>query len=239
MTILLPLGTGSNWQDNELRYCLRSIQKHLSGVDQIIIIGHKPKWLLPGENLIYVPYPETATTRNKERNIHRKILHAINAGFVSGDFLFMNDDHFLLQDFKAPEFPFHHKGPMKPTDLPPGNTYRKTMENTVDYMRKKQVPAPLNYDTHCPIIYNAEKYLKLMGGIEFPGFGYCIKSMYANRAGIVGEYYPDLKLGKPDTDLEIKTAIAGRMYFSISAKTTGDLLESVLAELYPEKSFWE
>ena len=43
--VVIPLGTGSRWQDNELRYCLRSIEKNLSGVNEVVIVGEKPKWL--------------------------------------------------------------------------------------------------------------------------------------------------------------------------------------------------
>ncbi len=237
MNILIPLGTGSNWQDNELRYCIRSIQKHLKKFNHIVIIGHKPKWLKPDESLVYVPFPEIASSRNKEKNIHRKILHAINSGFMKGNFLFMNDDHFLLKDFEADEFPFHHKGPMKANSLPSGNTYRRTIENTIEFLRKRWVLNPLNYDTHCPIVYNSELYLKYLGRVEFPAFGYCIKSMYANQARLIGGYYPDLKLGRLEDGWQDQ--LKDRLYFSIAVKSCGDELERYLQSIYPDKSPWE
>ncbi len=46
MDIVIALGTGSRWMDNELRYALRSIEKHLKGhTGRILLIGQRPKWV--------------------------------------------------------------------------------------------------------------------------------------------------------------------------------------------------
>ncbi len=124
MNILIPLGKGSTWENNELRYCLRGIVKHLTVWNQIVIIGEKPSWLKPDYRLLHVSFPEKHSAINKERNIHLKIMFAIEKGFVSTNFLFMNDDHFLLHDFQAPLFPFHHKGKFNLNDYKVSSTYR-------------------------------------------------------------------------------------------------------------------
>ncbi len=237
MNILIPLGKGSTWENNELRYCLRGIVKHLTGWNQIVIIGEKPSWLKPDYRLLHVSFPEKPSAINKEKNIHLKIMFAIEKRFVKNNFLFMNDDHFLLHDFQAPLFPDYHKGRLSPAGLPDNSNYRKTILNTLKQLHSKWIPEPLHFDTHCPIIYNCETYVKHLGGLSWPNFGYCIKSMYGNLEGLKGEYYPDLKTGVwySGTNQELKD----RLYFSTSAKSCNEHLKTYLEECYPVKAVWE
>src|SRR5688500_2320198 len=109
-SIVIPLaanGFGSRNNDIELRYCLRSIETHLSGYGDIFLIVHKPKWV---KNVMHIPAEDEQRTWWKERNIYRKILLACEDPRVSDDFLFMNDDHYLLSDFVAGEFPYYREG---------------------------------------------------------------------------------------------------------------------------------
>ena len=39
MDVVYILGKGSVWKDNEIRYSLRSIEKHLTGFDRVFIVG--------------------------------------------------------------------------------------------------------------------------------------------------------------------------------------------------------
>ncbi len=239
MTILIPLGTGSRWQNNELRYCLRSIKKHLTGWTNIVLIGEKPEWLCPNETLIHLPFPEKASSRHKEQNIHKKIIHGIESGYCQGNFLFMNDDHFILQDLNAPWFPFHHKGALTNTleQTKSVNGYARSIKNTIKYLSGKGVKAPNDYDTHCPIVYSGEKYLQVMPGHPFPDYGYCLKSLYCNLTGINGFYYPDLKLKQIDETFP--SQIKDRIYFSIGSIPPSEALTEIFETLYPVKSCWE
>src|SRR5690606_4266018 len=112
-----------------------------------------------------------------ERNIYSKVKYACNIEEVSENFLFMNDDHFLLSDFSAHEFPYHYKGFLSDTMLKNQGNYRKTMNHT----RKHLLSAgkeQLDFDTHCPIIYNKEKFIKTFENINWNvPYGYGIKSM--------------------------------------------------------------
>jgi hypothetical protein len=239
MTILIPLGTGSRWKNNELRYCLRGICKHLHNWTNIVLIGEKPDWLKPDQRLIHLPFPEKPSSRQKEQNIHKKIINGIESGHCSGDFLFMNDDHFILQDLNAKWFPCHHKGPLSETlkQTKSVNGYARTIKNTLAYLVGKGIQAPNNYDTHCPIIYNGEKYLQVMAGLSFPDYGYCLKTMYCNLTGAKGFYYPDLKVRSIDNGFPGQ--IQGRLYFSTGAVDSYFLLETEMNKLYPNPSIWE
>lgn len=239
MKIMIPLGNGSPWQDNELRYCLRSICKHLTGWNRIYIVGNKPDWLQANDSLIHIEHRDHPSVRNKEFNIHKKILAFINATNEKNDFLFMNDDHFLLEDIGCNFFPLHHKGPLFQCiqNSRHGNPYRITLQNTLNHLFMKG-HRPMNYDTHCPIVYDAKAYVRVMPP-KFPQWGYAIKTMYCTLAGKHGTLYPDLKLGKIMNIGDFDAAIQGRPYFSIGNQSIGAVLVNRLENLYPENSFWE
>ena len=223
MNLLIPIGTGSRWQDNELRYCFRSIEKYLTGWDKIVIVGKLPEWVVPNESLIFIPAEDRIGARHKEHNIYVKILAGIASGHLGEAFLFMNDDHFLLQPFETANFPYHHKGKLIPSSG--CNPYKKTVQNTINLLKVAD-----NFDTHCPIVYHTNKFLKAFQGMTWPYYGYCIKTTYCKRNGITGNYYPDLKIKDESEFSDMRT------YFSTGANFKGlDLME----RLYPEKSQFE
>ena len=63
--IVYPLGTGSKWQDSELRFSLRSIEKNFIDKGTVWVIGHKPDWLI---NARHIPMPDKHK-HNKDANI--------------------------------------------------------------------------------------------------------------------------------------------------------------------------
>src|SRR4051812_48140009 len=107
--IVIPLNNRSYQKNIELRYCLRSIEKHLSGVGNVFIVGHMPEWVT---NVIYIPFEEDPRNRFRDRNIMLKVSEACKDSRVSDDFLMIHDDHFLLAGYDAGAFPYYHMGPM-------------------------------------------------------------------------------------------------------------------------------
>jgi len=241
MNIIIPLGRGSRWQNNELRYCLRSIEANLTGWEQIFLIGEKPDWLKTNYRLVHLPFEESAGARVKESNINRKILHYCQRNERDSDFLFMNDDHFILKPINAPDFPTHYKGALKDSieATSRGNRYIKTLSNTLEVLKKKGVKQPMNYDTHAPIIYNIGKYIDTVGSLQFPCYGYGIKTMYCELNRITGERYIDCK---PLSIHGLRTFFntrRDRLYFSIGNIPVCDELQDLFEELYPVASCWE
>lgn len=234
--IVIPLGVGSKNDNIELRYCLRGIQCHLSNVRSVYIIGERPKWI---SGIVWKSAKDDRSSRFKERNIYNKIKLACNLSEVSDNFLFMNDDHFLLDDFDATEFPYHYKCKISETMLKNSGNYRKTMNHT----RKHLISIgkeELDFDTHCPIIYNKEIFLLTFGKTDWNvNYGYGIKSMYCGINGIEGELVSDCKIQKPMSLEEIKATVKGRQYFSVGDGGLNEEMKRFLNELYPTKSKYE
>ena len=229
MDIIFPLGLGSLHNDIELRFSLRSIQKHLTGYSKIYIIGHCPSWI---QNIIHLPAADKSYTENKESNIFNKILIACNHPSISNNFLFFNDDHFILKNMDASQFPYFHKGLMTTSGRQPHEPYYKTLDNTI-----RLFPATNNFDVHCPIIYNKQAFASMQ--LPFPPYGYCIKTLYCNHQKIKGELCEDLKITKTLNQQQIAEVIQNRIFFSIgNSAFAGEILKT-LHTLYPQKSIYE
>lgn len=233
MSIVIPLGRGSRNNDMELRYCLRSIEKYLLGYGDIFIVGEKPDWL---QNVIHIPCPDHGDkTYNKERNIFCKIMAACGDIRVTDNFLFMNDDHYLLQEYKAAEFPFYYDGWLN--DYKTVTDYKNTVRNTDDYFLGGKV---LYYDIHCPVIYKKEAFAWCMPMADWSKpFGYCIKTIYCHINNNSGQIYPDLKLNEALPYKAIMDQLAGRAWFSIGDKAFNGDIKRMLQELYPFPSKYE
>lgn len=237
MDILIPLGRGSRWSDNELRYCLRSVEKHLIGYSHIFLVGECPLWI-DRDTVIHIPAEDIEGFGFRDYNIYQKIMAGCEHSLITDNFLFMNDDHFLLQNFTVQDFPYYHQGPLIDAidsigDVP----YRKVLWNTYAHL-KKEIEDPLNFDVHCPIRYN-RNLLKLCFDMEWPNYGFAIKSIYCNKIGITGERVTDLKFRTSQSRSEIMRELEGKPFFSIGDKCLKGDMKQVLQEFYPSKSKFE
>lgn len=229
--ILIPLGLGSCQNDLELKYCLRSVEKHLTGVGNVFIVGEKPGFL---KNVCHIPCEDSHGIRQKDHNIYRKIIKG--CGSVSDNFLFLNDDHFLLTGFEASKFPYLHRGPVDLDNYIGNPPQRIKMANTINHFDGSAV---YDFDIHCPVVMNKVNFCALPEGV-WPEYGYGIKSLYCNIYATDSLYSPDLKFREALNKEIIYKALEGRQWFS----TGDDCLRSgamklVLQELYPDKSKYE
>lgn len=238
MNIVIPLGSGSPWQDGELRYCLRGVEKYLNGIDDLIIVGRCPDWL---KGVIHIPCKDNPDGSFRDRNIYNKVRVAIESGHAGTDFLFFNDDHFLLHDFDANVFPYHYQHSLTSyaQSLKTSSLYRNTLTNTLNLLVGRNQPEK-HFDIHAPIIYNSDLFLKHVSSVDWSvRYGYGIKSLYCNLSGIEGEEYEDLKFREPLSEAEIYRSIQQRFYFSIGNKALNADMKSVLHRLYPVASRYE
>ena len=274
--ILIPLGTGSRHDNLELRYCLRSIEKHLKGVGNIFIVGEKPEWI---KNVIHIPFKDNPNNWNRARNIYDKILAGINyieptgsevinamvqqiknSNFIpigiplffnvndkmqnelSDNFLFMNDDHYLMQDYEASEFPYYHRHEFDLDDiLKRGNNpqYKQSLNtvNTIGF-------TGYDFDVHAPMLFNKRIFKNLFSRLpeKWPEHGFLIKSYYANHGIDTSNWVPceDLKFSEPLMKESIYMALESRSWFSIGDKCLkSGAMKEVLQELYCNKSKYE
>lgn len=230
--VCIPFNARSTQRNQELRYCLRSLEKHLTSIGQVFIIGECPEWIT---GCIHIPFEEDPRNRYRDRNIMLKIKAACEDSRVSDDFLMVHDDHFLLADYEAGTFPHYHMGPMNEGQ----GQYGETKQNTKSLL--SFADSFNNYDCHCPILFNKERFMR---SVVLPDwlkwYGYCLKTLYCVMNGIEGELTEDLKIRYPHVRGEIWAQIIGRKWFSIGDRcfAPGGMWD-VLNELYPNKSKYE
>lgn len=194
MNVVYALGKGSVLRDFELRMSLRSVEKYLSGYGEVWIIGERPEWL---QNINHKPLSDIS--KISDFNIMRKIQVACQTAEISDDFIFFNDDHYLLQPFEAATFPYFHEGSL---DAYVANrqkdSYGKRAANTLKFLKDNKLPTK-HFDSHMPIIYNKELFLKhVVNAVDWANKdGFIIKSLYANALNIEGEEAKYNKINHP------------------------------------------
>jgi hypothetical protein len=200
MDIVYTLGAGSKYKNHELRFSLRSVEKFLTGYGKVWIVGECPDWV---RNANHIPAADSG--KNSDHNIMLKITAACNHPDVSEDFLFFNDDHFLLSPFDAPEFPYYCHGTLTAYVKNRGlDGYGRRANNTLQSLTKRGLPSQY-FDVHTPIRYNKKAFLETVTGQNWDKTeGFIIKSLYTNALNIEGIEMKDGKLNAlPGKDVKI------------------------------------
>ena len=231
MDIVIPLGRGSTWNDNELRYSLRSLN-HLTGLRDVYLLGHKPSWC---HGVKHYPHPDPHAC--KERNIMEKVLYATRIPELSERFLFMNDDHFLLRPADI-DMPNYRGRPLQQYDGPKNN-YQRGVNRTVEALTERGLPT-WNFDIHVPIVMDKRLFEPIMASYNWEHrHGYVLKSLYANTAKLESEKISDVKLNERQSFTDIVATLRPRTWFSIGPSILNDRFKQFLQQLYPDPSPFE
>jgi hypothetical protein len=232
--IVYILGSGSKWQDNEIRYSLRSVQKHLRMWNNVYVVGRLPEFLT---GVIHIQKEDDGNS--KEHNICRKIATACKDSRISNRFLMFNDDHFLLTPHVASHFPYYHDGDLQGLYNRSDRTkpYGIAIGNTIQHLGGCQ---KRNYDVHCPIIYNKRDFLQHLSEPNWNDLaGYLIKSIYANKCGVNPEHIQDIKIDGHYDSRYYEGWIHGRPWFSLGDRIDFEAMGTLMEKLYPIKSQFE
>lgn len=225
MDVVIPLGKGSKHDNIELLYSLRSVDKYLSGVGLVWIVGEYPPWV---KNVDHIPFPDDPQ-RCSDFNIMAKVTEAISYQLLSDDFLFMNDDHYLLQPFEAAQFPYYYLDTCQAFITKRGmDSYCKRVKNTLKLLQSQNLPTKY-FDVHYPIVYNKSLFLNTVSFQDWKN-GHIIKSLYANSLKIEGIPDRDNKINNPPT--------VGMKAFSTMPRIKGSILQ-FLRGRFPNKSRFE
>ena len=218
------LGNGSHHDNIELLYSFRSIDKYLTGLDRVFIIGECPKWV---KNVIHIPYAETSKV--SDVNIMDKLTVACREVEISETFLHINDDHFFLQPMDASKMPYYYFDTLQAFIARRGlDPYGRRVKNTLKLLLSKNLPTKY-FDIHYPIIYNKSLFLNTVTNQDWTD-PFIIKSLYCNSLNIEGEFAKDNKLNDPP-----RTAMK---VFSTMPRIKGSILQFLRAN-FPTKSRFE
>lgn len=231
--VVYPLGNGSSWMNNELRFSLRSIEKYGLGVRNVYIIGTCPSWI---RNIFHVEAIDPYGVENADGNIISKVLAACSISELSDDFLFINDDHILLQQVNIRDIPPYNKGLLE--EFVRGkNTqgiYIRRLSETLRVLRERKLPT-LHFDCHTPIVINKHKFPNVVSKFDYDtGVGYGMKSLYGNSLRLESPFLPDLNIKTIMTETMIMNATRDKTHMAFNDRGLNhDLM------LFLEKRFYK
>lgn len=231
------LGTGSHWQNNEIRYSLRSVEKNVSGIRKIFIIGERPSFI--NDEVIHIPYKDVYT--NKARNIMAKILRACNDTRITKNFMLWNDDYFAMQPFSAIDYPYYFKCDLHHSVRINKGEYKLHCEETLKVLIANGLNVK-NFDCHYPIIYDKFKAKKMIEKFDWnTKHGYVFRSMYCNYWNIEGEFRLDCKTNTSLPGPHIPKIVEGegKHFLSIGDGALNMAMRSYLMNRFSWKSKFE
>lgn len=183
----------------ELRYSLRSLCNISNWNGQVIVVGDCEQWF--SDTITVIEAPKFA---DKYQDTQSKLRAAANNKRVPDDFIYMNDDFFVI----------------RPTTLTPlydgtlesytgKNPWQLTKSNTKAYLEAQGITNPKDYDIHVPMVFNKAKLKQALQICqERPGLQ--IRSLYGNLYQVGGKQYKDPK--KPENKLSNGKFASTRMY---------------------------
>ena len=158
--------TESTW--HELRYSLRSIEKHFKFEFRVVIVGDLPQWINP-DSVLYIPHARVEGIQ--ENTLYDAITKQLifNAHpDTSLYFVRMYDDIYILKDVDIIEIGTFKA--MYAYDQVPERfgTWWGQLYHTLDVLREKGYPG-WNTETHLPELFNKEKLqwvINIYGALE-------------------------------------------------------------------------
>lgn len=234
--VIIPLKWHSHNNFVELRYALRSLEKYMSNVGYVFIIGATlPKWA--NKELILIK--KNDASHYAAINIKDKVMLACRMQSLSDNIIMMNDDHFLLRPFDADHLPYlYHNSLLYKFLDNQKNYYGQQILNTIEALKPDHTT--LHYDVHFPIRFNKKVFLELDKFNWSVEQGLLVKSMYCNVNRVKGIFSPDLNIMSPPRSLDaLNDMLQDRWYFSTHDGAIWRLMVDKLQELYPEKSRFE
>jgi len=176
----------SKWENNEIRHSIRSMAE-TNPVDSITITG---PWMPVFLKDVYHVSVEIGP--KKFRNLLNQLLHAVNDDNVPEEFILMNDDFFMR---KMPEWNWEPTY-MGPTPARPKNHWQRTVWNTGEWLKRRGIENPLNYEGHTPMPINkwkAQVTLQEMIPALDPLLAMQFRTAYGNMWNIGGNQHVNAK----------------------------------------------
>ena len=245
MDLVYLLGSGSRLSNRELRWSLRSVERHCRNVGRVIVVGDDPGFL--STEATFMPYADL--TDMKHMNMLAKVLHVIRTGLCTEEFLVSSDDHVFVGPADLDRYPFWCRGWI-PGSYPRLTGYRRGMLETRALLSSRGYPAARwagHYDMHVDPKY-ADEVVSLAADGRFlgsePTYGYEPFELFINVKASHERVVPvpriDIKLKK----FRGQEAFAewARGYDSVSYADSafeGGAFIRFLDRMYPEPSRWE
>lgn len=240
--LVIPLGIGSIWQNNEVRYCIRSFVKNFSELGKIFIVGQKPeflKWSNP--RLIHIESNDPFR-KNKDGNLIYKVLKVCSREDLSYDFIRCSDDQLVIKKVTVNDF---YPKYLIEINRPPvsNNRWKLRVWRTIEELKRVNKPT-YHYETHVPMIYNKDSFIEVMN--KYPivdKSGYTINTLYFNYILEEHKQLENIKLTmqRPIMTMdEMMKQVDGKIFLGYNNKGLRDgVLKSWIQQNFSQKTEFE
>lgn len=246
MDILYVLGKGSKWDNNELRYSLRSIEKFGKNVGKVYVVGYNPGFL--SNEITYIECKDKWSSIDSHKNILNCICTAIEKSDIDDEFLYSSDDHYYTKETDFNNYPYYVKGILPNEICGEINRmcYNRSLYDTRELLNKYDYTY-YNFSQHGNTHFSRKAIELAKPLIEESyniGFGCeptCIvlNVLYKHKPFNYIER-ADVKVNKDIENIEgLKKVIKDREVFSIYDNAIDKGVSEYLQDLFPNKSKYE
>lgn len=232
--VVYPLGNGSPNSNNEIRYSLRSLEMYGRNYRDVYIIGERPTFT--NNRIKYIPFEEKWS---KGLNILEKLKKICETPSISANFLYINDDHFLIQETDLTKYPYYYND----DDIEQLVKTRNSQDNYVLIYKESKANEHYRnyYDIHTPMLINKWLFLKMYDAINFHGSkeSLLIKSLYCGYNSINGVKKKDIILRTQDDCENLPDKLQNESVFSMHDSAVCSKLIEYLHLRFPQKSQYE
>lgn len=217
--------------NEELRYSIRSVLQNTTH-ENIWVIGNKPDWYRGH----FIEVPDTG---NKYSNIKNCLASIPQIGAITDEFVMIEDDMFIVKEMGR--VPVFHGGLLfdridQLSSINPTSQYVRKLRATYNYLIKKGIKKPINYDIHIPLVMEKEKLANSLDHDVFP------RSVYGNLNNIGGIYTEDVKVHLSGVWQKKSYDFRSNSLAFISTEEADSfptVYEEVLKDMFPNKSEYE
>lgn len=182
ITVFYPYWeSGCEW--NELRYSLRSLDKHLKTDFEVFIVGDLPPWV---QNVTHIPYERDDFATNPSLyNALRMLelfLKTASELHLPDEFIRMYDDIYFLQDRTLDDLKVTRviRNSDETMNLRSGGgVWRDQVSRTVNRVREMGYPGYMT-ESHCPEVFSIRKMEDLFCFFGLPENEYLTSTLYYN-----------------------------------------------------------
>jgi len=234
--VIYPLGTGSCWDNNELRYALRALEVNFLDLGKVFVVGERPAWLT---RVVHIAMPDLFR-RNKDANLISKILVACHHPDVTPQFVRSSDDELLLRPVRFAQMRAYHRGPVCRHRR--GNLWQRRMRRTARYLRQ-QGRTEFAYDCHLPVPMDTDKFRRIMRQAPYQrSIGLTIDTLYFNSCGLQEHRRITrklLRLRRPRNPDKVRRRTRRSVYLNYNDRGLDEGLKAILQETFPNPSRFE
>lgn len=221
----------STYDNLELKYALRSIEKNFKNLGNVFIVGDLPDW---ATNVVHV---YNSNNQHKRLNVGYALRMALWQDELRENIVIWHDDMFLLKELET--IPIWHGKSIKELSrlyngMYPSSYYTRKIKTT-------GLPTELpHFELHIPMPAN-KKLLAEQLGDHPPEKSYLMRTKYMvdNTDPSAWEYHDDVKIHSYSGSKGWQDQERFDTFVSSADSTFNGVILPVLREMFPEKSKFE